>query len=66
MVLTKSSKPVPVMMIGLLFFKKRYDWFKYVSVLLVCVGITYYTYSEQKGDGNTHTYSYIYNVKFIH
>lgn len=49
MVLTKSSKPVPVMMIGLLFFKKKYDWFKYVSVLLVCIGITYYTYSEQGG-----------------
>ena len=52
MVLTKSSKPVPVMIIGLLFFKRRYDWFKYVSVLLVCIGISYYTYSEQNGDGN--------------
>ena len=36
------------MIIGLLFFKRKYDWFKYVSVVLVCLGIAYYTYSEKK------------------
>mmetsp|Transcript_17442 Transcript_17442/g.17535 ORF Transcript_17442/g.17535 Transcript_17442/m.17535 type:complete len:344 (+) Transcript_17442:200-1231(+) len=37
-ILTKSSKPVPLMLIGVLFFKKKYTWYKYLCVFLLCVG----------------------------
>ncbi len=43
MILTKSSKPVPVMLIGVLFYKRVYPWFKYASVLLLCCGIALFT-----------------------
>ena len=38
MILTKSSKPVPVMIIGVLYFRKKYTWYKYLSVALLCAG----------------------------
>lgn len=44
MVLTKSSKPVPVMFVGLVYFRKSYEWYKYVGVALVCLGITLFSY----------------------
>lgn len=40
MILTKSSKPVPVMAIGALFYRKRYEFHKYISVVLICGGIS--------------------------
>ena len=43
MILAKSSKPVPVMLVGITFFKKAYPWYKYVSVLLLCGGIGIFT-----------------------
>ena len=39
MVLTKSSKPIPVMLVGIIFYNRKFPWYKYVSVLLVCAGI---------------------------
>lgn len=46
MILAKSSKPVPVMLIGSIFYKKVYKWFKYGSVLLLCCGIALFTGSK--------------------
>lgn len=43
LILAKSSKPVPVMVVGVTFFKKKYPWYKYVSVLLLCGGIGVFT-----------------------
>ena len=43
MVLTKSSKPVPVMLIGTVFYKRIYPWYKYVSVLMLVSGISLFT-----------------------
>jgi len=38
LILTKSSKPVPLMLIGVLFYRKNYTWFKYASVVMLCLG----------------------------
>lgn len=46
MILAKSSKPVPVMLIGSIWYKKTYKWFKYGSVLLLCCGIALFTGSK--------------------
>jgi UDP-galactose transporter B1 len=43
MILTKSSKPVPVMLIGILLYRRKFPWYKYVSVALVCGGITLFS-----------------------
>jgi UDP-galactose transporter B1 len=45
-VLTKSSKPVPVMLVGIFLYKKQYPWYKYVSVLLLCGGITLFSFGK--------------------
>jgi UDP-galactose transporter B1 len=42
-ILTKSSKPVPVMIIGVIFFGNKYPWYKYVSVLMLCAGIAMFS-----------------------
>lgn len=46
MILTKSSKPVPVMLIGRVFFQQVYQWYKYLSVAFLCIGITMFTLSQ--------------------
>ncbi|KAJ1429308.1 UAA transporter, partial [Ochromonadaceae sp. CCMP2298] len=56
MILTKSSKPVPIMAVGMLFYKRRYRWYKYASVALLCAGICLFTSggsgSSGKGSGS--------------
>lgn len=47
MILTKSSKPVPVMSIGVFFYGRKYGWYKYVSVALLCGGIYLFTQSKK-------------------
>jgi UDP-galactose transporter B1 len=39
MMLTKSCKPIPVMVMGALFYGQSYPWYKYASVVLLCAGI---------------------------
>eukprot|EP00600_Ochromonadales_sp_CCMP1393_P007611 CAMPEP_0174972666 /NCGR_PEP_ID=MMETSP0004_2-20121128/10769_1 /TAXON_ID=420556 /ORGANISM="Ochromonas sp., Strain CCMP1393" /LENGTH=285 /DNA_ID=CAMNT_0016222941 /DNA_START=277 /DNA_END=1134 /DNA_ORIENTATION=+ len=43
LILTKSSKPVPVMMVGVFFYGKKYGWYKYVSVAMLVAGISMFT-----------------------
>ena len=43
MILTKSSKPVPVMLIGVTLYRRTFKWYQYVSVLLICGGISLYS-----------------------
>lgn len=52
MILTKSSKPVPVMLIGLLFYKRVYRWYKYAGVALLCCGIALFTAAKTRGAAN--------------
>jgi solute carrier family 35 (UDP-galactose transporter), member B1 len=56
MMLTKSSKPVPVMAVGFFFYGRKYGWHKYMSVLLLCIGIYMFTNgksSSAKHESNT-------------
>ncbi len=51
MVLTKSSKHVPVMIVGRLFYKQSYEWYKYFTVLMVCGGIAIFTVGKGSSKG---------------
>lgn len=46
-VLGKSCKPVPIMVFGFLFAGKRYNWKKYVFVLMIVIGVMLFVYKEQ-------------------
>jgi UDP-galactose transporter B1 len=54
MILSKSSKHVPVMLIGKIVYKKEYEWYKYVSVAMICGGIALFTASKS-GDKTENT-----------
>lgn len=46
-VLAKSSKPVPVIFVGMVFYNRKYTWYKIVGVILLCGGIA--LFSSAKG-----------------
>ena len=46
-VLAKSSKPVPVIFVGMVFYGRSYTWYKIVGVILLCGGIA--LFSSAKG-----------------
>lgn len=46
-ILAKSSKPVPVIFVGMFFYGRKYTWYKMVGVLLLCGGIA--LFSSAKG-----------------
>ena len=51
MILTKSCKPVPVMVIGFFRYAVTYPWYKYVSVFLLSSGIALFcAFQPPKGD----------------
>lgn len=55
-VIAKSSKPIPVMLIGVLLAHKRYTVQKYFFVLMIVVGVIMFIYKEGKANdkGNDH------------
>lgn len=61
MILTKSSKPVPVMFAGFFFFNRKYTWYKCTGVVFVCIGITMFTLykssSKQTSDSSSQSLS---------
>lgn len=54
MILSKSSKHVPVMVVGKLFYNRHYAWYKYVSVALVCMGISLFTSAKSQPKESDH------------
>jgi len=54
-VLGKSCKPVPVMLFGVLFARKRYPLRKYAFVLLIVLGVALFLYKEGKASSGGHT-----------
>ncbi|XP_006822267.1 solute carrier family 35 member B1-like [Saccoglossus kowalevskii] len=55
-VLGKSCKPIPVMILGVIFARKRYNLAKYLCVLLIVIGITLFMYKDNvssKDDDHT-------------
>ena len=52
--LSKSCKPIPVMMFGVLFAHKRYNWRKYFYVLLIVAGMAIFLYKPSKVGKRSH------------
>jgi hypothetical protein len=52
-ILTKSSKPIPVMLIGIFFYRKSYPWYKHVGTLLLCGGIVAFSYWKQASSSSS-------------
>ena len=46
-VLVKSCKPVPVILVGMVLYGRKYTWYKLLSVALLCAGIA--MFSSAKG-----------------
>lgn len=69
MILTKSCKPVPVMFVGALLYRKSYAWYKYASVLLLCGGISLFTAakssSHKQGDGENSTAMQLFGLFLV-
>lgn len=53
-VVGKSCKPIPVMILGVLFGGKRYPLLKYLFVLLIVIGVALFTYKD-KGNSSAST-----------
>lgn len=64
-VLAKSSKPVPVMLVGILFFKRKYPWYKYVSVLLLCGGISLFSFSKSGKNKDISFWTQIFGIFLV-
>lgn len=64
MILTKSSKPVPVMFVGSVFFRRKYTWYKYTGVALVCIGITLFTLYKSTSKHITASSQSVWSILF--
>lgn len=49
MVLTKTMKPVPVLLVGIIGYGRIYPWYQYVAVLCLSGGLALYTFASDKG-----------------
>lgn len=68
MMLTKSSKPIPVMLMGVLFYGNSYPWFKYVSVLMLCGGIGLFSImqnSKNRGSDDSGSYRMLIGLALV-
>lgn len=45
-VLGKSAKPIPVMILGIIFARKRYPWAKFLFVLMIVLGVAMFLYKD--------------------
>lgn len=54
-VIGKSAKPIPVMILSVLYGKKSYPLKKYLFVLLVVIGVAIFMYKENKSTSNIST-----------
>jgi len=61
-VLGKSAKPIPVMVLGVIWARKRYRCIKYLFVLMITVGVAVFMYRPVDNDGNddvsNHTFGF--------
>ena len=48
MVLVKSSKAIPVMVVGMVVYKEKYKWWKYLCVIILASGIGLFMFFEKK------------------
>lgn len=58
-VITKCSKPIPVLILGALLARKRYTIQKYFFVFMLVVGVCFFVYYEKKPKKGAENNSYI-------
>lgn len=56
-VLGKSAKPIPVMILGVLFAGKRYPVAKYFFVLMIVVGVALFIYKDDKASSSSESHT---------
>lgn len=54
-VIAKSCKPIPVMIVGVLYARKRYSLLKYFFVFLIVLGVGVFMYNPGKGVSSAST-----------
>lgn len=47
-VLGKSVKPIPVMILGIIFARKRYPPAKFLFITMICIGVALFMYKDRK------------------
>ncbi|XP_060593752.1 solute carrier family 35 member B1-like isoform X2 [Ruditapes philippinarum] len=59
-VLGKSVKPIPVMILGILFAGKRYPPAKFLFILMICIGVAMFMFKDKKPTAKeeTHTFGF--------
>lgn len=45
-VLGKSAKPIPVMILGIVFARKRYPHAKFLFILMIVIGVAMFLYKD--------------------
>ncbi|XP_048780382.2 solute carrier family 35 member B1-like [Ostrea edulis] len=58
-VLGKSAKPIPVMILGIMFARKRYPLAKFLFVLMIVLGVAMFLYKDSGQTKKSHTDSLI-------
>jgi len=51
--LAKACKPIPVMLMGILLFSKRYHWSKYITVAIITGGIAVFVWEQEEVTSKT-------------
>ncbi|KAK0059449.1 solute carrier family 35 member B1-like [Biomphalaria glabrata] len=64
-VLGKSIKPIPVMVLGVLFARKRYPLAKYFCVLLIVMGVAMFMYKDKGSTKKTEDQPFIGVGEFL-
>lgn len=59
-VIAKSCKPIPVMILGVLYARKRYSLLKYLFVFLIVIGVGVFMYNPSKSSPTKSTQSSLY------
>ena len=50
--LGKSAKPIPVLILGIIFARKRYPAGKFLYVLLIVIGVAMFLFKDDKAGGS--------------
>mmetsp|Transcript_32283 Transcript_32283/g.101422 ORF Transcript_32283/g.101422 Transcript_32283/m.101422 type:complete len:386 (-) Transcript_32283:251-1408(-) len=53
--LSKSTKVIPVMLMGKLLNKKSYKWIEYVEAIMISFGVSLFSFSEKSAPGDDKT-----------
>ena len=72
-VLVKSCKPVPVIFVGMVLYRRTYTWYKLVGVALLCSGIALFSSAKggsvkspsATGNGSSDTFNLVLGILLV-